>query len=343
MIRTLRRFVGWLGPVRAQAVFVLLAVTGLLSLILNAAASVKDAPVWIASAQSVLLFVFLLGALLIILTRLPRHNRRRLLVITVPALLAFALALAFPKFWLLFLPAAIGWLVIAYIASGSRVRQEYQTAIKHLRKDDFDQAIAVMSDLIKAEPEIADHRRFRAELYRLAGKGSKARADYEKVAVLEPESSVGFNGLSELYLQEGQYERALDYAQQADALEPDQWVTLYNLGMIEDRLAYSADSIAHLDAALKVGIPDSRHRLLAHLWLARASVRTANSARAESELLALRREQTGLNEWKTVFESQQAAVLRAVLEADVILAEGLISGTESLDTLANETIQANER
>ncbi len=328
---TFRRLVKWLGPTRLQVLFALLAVTGLLSLILNAARSPDAA--WVTPVQSALLFGFLISAALTVASRLGADERRRALVIVGPAALALGLALFFPAFWLLFVPLAIGWMLISFIASQGRVRREYQAAIKHLRKAEYDQAIEVMSELITAEPEIANHRRFRAELYRLAGKGRQARADYEKVAELEPESGVGFNGLAEIYLQDGEFETALDYAQKAYALESDQWVAPYNLGMIEDRLGHTTDSITHLMQALKVGVPDSRHRLLMHLWLARSYVRQGDMSSADAELAAMKREQAGLSEWKTIFESEEAAILRVVLSADVALAERLVNGAETLAAL----------
>lgn len=333
-LRRIRRVIQWLGPARAQGLFVLLAVTGLLSLVLNAINSTsKTTPPWIIPVQTALLLVFAVGAFGIVLSRLHPNDRRRALIIVVPALIALVLTLLFPTLWLLFLPAGFGWIFVAYIASQSRVRREYQAAIKHLRQDEYDEAIEVMSALIKSEPDVADHRRFRAELYRLAGKGYRARADYEKVIQLTPESGVGYNGLAEVYLQDGEYEKALSYAQKAYELEPDDWVAPYNLGMLEDRLNDAPNAIPHLTQALALGIPDSRHRLLTHLWLARAHIRLEDEANAETELSALKREQTGLNEWHIIFESEQAAVLKAVLECDVELAGQLIEGAIPLDAL----------
>jgi len=190
--RRVQRVVQWLGPARAQGLFVLLALTGLLSLVLNAVSGTSKTPVpWVIPAQTTLLLIFALGAFGIVLSRLHPNERRRALVIVTPALLAVVLTLLFPTLWLLFVPAGFGWIFVAYLASQSRVRREYQAAIKHLRKNEYDQAIEVMSELIKAEPDVADHRRFRAELFRLAGKGYRARADYEKVIPLTPESGVG--------------------------------------------------------------------------------------------------------------------------------------------------------
>ena len=54
---------------------------------------------------------------------------------------------------------------------------------------------------------------------------------------------VGYNGLAEVHLQSGEYDKALPFARQALEHEPDEWVPAYNLGMIEDRLTQAFGSI----------------------------------------------------------------------------------------------------
>jgi tetratricopeptide (TPR) repeat protein len=245
------------------------------------------------------------------------------------------LAAILPQFWLLFIPFGVGWVIIAFLASQSRVRREYQAAIKHLRKGEYDDAIRVMTDLISEEPQVADHYRFRAELFRLHGKLKRAQKDYQKVIELMPDSGVGYNGLAEVFLQDGDNAQALGFAQKAYAMERSYWVAPYNLGMIEERLGQLGTAVEHLREALKVGIPDSRHRLLVHLWLIRAQVGQNKLSEAEAELTALRNERPGLREWKTVFESEEAAVLKDVLEADIQQAEGLIEGKLSLSEVGD--------
>jgi len=321
-VTRIRQFTDWIGPGRARLLFILLALTGLASLILNAV-NRADAP-WATLVQSALVVLFLIGAALIIGSRLPHELRRRAAIIIAPAILSLGLAAFFPRFGLLFVPMAVGWVIISFIASGARVRREYQAAIKHMRKAEYDDAIKVMSALIEEEPNDADHYHFRASLYRLKGSLKRARADYQKIIQLLPESGIGYNGLAEVYLQDGEYADALPYAQKAYQMERTGWVAPYNLGMVEERLGQPAPSTEHLRAALKAGIPDSRHRLLTHLWLLRNAVRTGDDA--ERELAALRGESAGMREWKTIFESDQAAVLKAVLKADVLLSERLIEG-----------------
>jgi tetratricopeptide (TPR) repeat protein len=330
-MQSIRRVINWLGPTRARVIFALLALTALGSLALSAFGQQAG---WVPPVQSGLLVIFLFGASLTVLSRFSPDERRQFALVILPAVGALSLGLFFSSMMAFFGPVGIGWLLISLIAVRGRVRREYQAAIKAMRKGEYDQAIAAVSGLIEAEPENADHPRFRAELYRLAGKIKQARADYEKVIALRPDSGVGYTGLAEVYLQDGEFESALPYAKQALEREPDDWVASYNLGMIEDRLNLWSDCVRHLELALRVGVPDGRHRLLIHLWLARACYRQGKMAEAERELQNLNRERSGLHEWRTIFENEEAAVLRSVLLDDVQLAERLAAGGAALDALA---------
>ncbi len=330
-MKSIRRVVNWLGTTRAQVIVALLALTGLGSLILNAVGAGVE---WVVAVQSLLLVVFLFGTAITILSRFSTQDRRQAALVILPMVAAVSLGVLFPSLMPFFVPVGIGWLLIAVISMRGRVRREYQTAIKHMRKREYTDAIRVMSDLIKEEPDDPDHRRFRAELYRLSGKIRRAREDYEKVIEMMPDSGVGYNGLAEVCLQDREYEAALPYARQALEREPDQWIAPYNLGMIEERLGLWSDAVEHLEQALKAGVPDSRHRLLICLWLARSYYRLGKTDEAEAELQRMKNERTGLAEWNTIFESEESAVLRAVLFEDIQLAERLIDGTITLDALS---------
>lgn len=322
----IRRFIAWLGIGRARFIFGLLAVTGLLSLMLNA---VQPPEPWIPTVQTALAALFLVGAAIAIITRFDGQERRQILLLIAPALGALLIGLFVPQWFAALAVIAVGWIAIGLIAGRAGIRREYQRAIKHMRKGQYEEAIAILSDVIKAEPEQADHRRFRADLYRLAGNLRKARADYEKVIALTPNSGVGYNGLAEVYLQEGKYERAFEYGLKAHALEPNHWVAAYNLGMIADRMGKWTESIEYLKRALTAKMPDSRHRLLTHLWLLRAYVFTDQEQAAREALAALQSEKRGLREWQIIFESDQAEVLRRVLGEDVALAEQLAECDQS--------------
>ncbi len=333
MIRSLERafseFALFLGAARLRALFLLIAGTGLLSLMLNA---VKG-ETWVIPVQSALLLIAAGGAAVLVVTKMEREDRQRWIALLVPAIGLVVLAVVFlPHLALALVGAALGWIVAGLIVFRGRSPMEYQKAIRHLRHNEYEEAVKIMDDVIKAEPDKPNHYRFRAELLRLWGKLDRARRDYQKMTEMEPTSAVAFNGLAEVNLQAGRYADALTAAHRAAELAPDEWVALYNLGMIEDRLGQSQDVIAHLTQALKAGVRDARHRLLIRLYLVRAYARLGDTANAQAELITLRQDKGGISEWTTILASDQAETLRAVIGADVDQATQLISG--ELDIIA---------
>jgi predicted Zn-dependent protease len=319
----LRRFWAWLGPARSWTLLGLLAATGLISLVLRA---VGAAAAWVIPAQNALILAGLLGSVIVVVGRLDPLARRPLLISVGPALAGLALGVLLPDLLPWFAGAGLGWLFVAQVLLRRNVRREYQLAIRHLRRSEYDQAIAIMDGLISAEPKDTGHYRFRAELYRLQGNPGQAKQNYQHIVDLEPDSGVGYNGLAEVYLQEGDFEQALTYARQAYEREPGYWVMPYNLGLIEDRLGLATETVEHLQVARRAGVGDSRHRLLVHLWLARAYARLGQAQDVDEALAALRRERRGFHEWQPIFKSEQAGTLRRVLAADVELAGRILNG-----------------
>jgi tetratricopeptide (TPR) repeat protein len=309
----------------------LAAITGLLSLILNTMTGQYS---WVQSVQTVLALIFILGSVVIFLIRVEAEERRRWIAILIPALGAFFLGiLVVPQYSLLLLGAAVGWMITGVFISRGRGPMEYREAIKLLRKNDYGAAIKVMDGLIKSDPEKSNHYKFRAELYRLWGKLRSAIQDYQKITVLEPDSPVGYNGLAEVYLQKGDYAEALTAAQKANQLAAEDWVTYYNLGMIEDRLKLSAPAAEHLEQALTLKVKDARHRLLIHFYLARAYGRLQQTAKAQAAVDALKQQVNGLEEWQTILKSDQAETLRAVIGDDVQTALELVRGDLTVQDL----------
>ncbi len=321
----IKRFQIFLGPQRFRAFIALLASTGLASLALNV---LSDGSEWITALQSLLLALFILGAAYLILSRLPVDERKRWLGIIVPSVFAIIVgSMLAPQLTGIFVGAGIGWIVAGiFIFRNIGGPRHYKTAVKAMRKSDYKSAIAAMTQQIKEEPQRPEHYRFRAELHRLAGRLSAARQDYQRMTELDPGSAVAYNGLAEVELQGDRYPHALRAAKKAQELAPEEWVAAYNLGMIEDRLEHDDAVIQHLNAALRLEIPDSRHRLLAHLYLWRAFCRQGDSARAEAALAALKRERAGLEEWQVIMSADEAQALREVLSADIEEARRLVAG-----------------
>mgnify|MGYP005838574013 CR=1 FL=1 len=333
----IKRFTEFLGPARLQTLFMLLAVTGLLSLILNAV-NAEENP-WVIPVQTILAAAALVGAAVIIGGRLEPYERARWAAILLPAVVGFVLAAIFPPISLLLVGGSFGWIVAGLLLFRSKAPMEYKQAVRHLRKNEYAEAVKIMDGVIKDDPDDPNHYRFRAEVLRVWGKLDRAKRDYLKMTELAPDSAVAFNGLAEVNLQAGDYPAALTAARKAAELAPEEWVALYNLGMIEDRLRESADAIQHLNAALKLRVPDARHRLLIHLYLARAYARSGDAAAAREQAAAIRKLSGGLDEWQKILASDQAETLRAAIGDDVAAAQAIADG--SLDVMAlSETQKA---
>jgi tetratricopeptide (TPR) repeat protein len=127
-------------------------------------------------------------------------------------------------------------------------------------------------------------------------------------------------------LQAGDYPEARAAGLRAFELAPDEWIAAYNLGMIEDRLGESQAAADHLQIALSHKIPDARHHLLIHLYLARAYSHLGQTEAMQEQIAQLKRQRGGLEEWQSLLQHDEAAPLRAVLEEDVQLAQALIEG-----------------
>ena len=313
-----------LGPRNYRALLALLAITGLGSLALSL---FGEDYALVTALQTLLLLVFLLGAAWLFLSRLPSEERKRWFGVSLPALLAMLTgSMLAPHLSGLFIGAGLGWIVAGIFIFRRAGPPHVKAAVKAMRKGDYAAAIAAMTAQIKAEPRVAEHLRFRAELHRLAGDLAAARRDYRHMLELQPQSAIAHNGLAEVELQAGRYQQARAAASQAQELAPDEWVASYNLGMIEDRLRDSDAVISHLQRALAQKIPDSRHRLLANVYLWRAYSRLDDDAAAAAALAALRRERAGLEEWTVIMSADEAQALRAVLSDDIDLARRLIAG-----------------
>jgi len=325
-----QRFNDFLGSGRRTALFLLLAVTGLFSLILNVAEGQEGVIVF----QSILFFVFVGGAAAIIFSALSAYDRGRWLGILVPSFLLIVIGiLFFPQNGGLFMGLAFGWIIAALFVFRPREPMAYQKAIKALRKNDFETAIREIDALIQQAPKEVQHYHFRARLYRLDGKINPARRDYKKILDLDPQSPVGYNELAELELQAGQYVAARTAGLKAYDLTGGDWVTAYNLGMIEDRLSDSESALTHLDQALSGHVPDPRHLLLIHFYRARALARLGRFDQASEAVAQMKVNASAVKKWRKLLEDGQAATLREVLGADIEAAAALVEGRADVTSL----------
>lgn len=338
MTRYLNQMRIFLGAGRLRLLVALFISTGILSAIF----ALIPEP-WAVTAQTILVLLFLAVAVVIIVGRMEGDMRYRWGAILMPAVGLLVLgALFFPDFFMPFAGGAVGWIAAGmFIFGKDRAPRQYKEAIKHMRKSEYDAAVKAMDVLIKQEPNEPNHYRFRAELLRLWDKHGRAKRDYEQmlaVATDDATQAVAYNGLAELDLQKNRFHEALQSAKKAFELAPHEWVAAYNLGMIQDRLEHNQEVITSLNQALQAKIPDARHRLLAYLYLVRAYSRLGDAASAQTALVQLKKQRSGLNEWQAILNSPQAEVLRGVLAADVAAARALIEGTLTIEELAGEKV-----
>ncbi len=329
----IQRFRIFLGPANFRLLITLLILTGGFNIVLL----FVDTE-WTTNAQTAIALFFVAAALVIIGRRMNNEQRLRWLAIMAPAIGLLVLGMIFfPDTLPLLLGGALGWIVAGiFIFGSSRGPMEYKTAVRHLRRSEYKEAVDAMDRLIKAEPDQPNHYRFRAELLRLWGKLGRARRSYEDMLrhASEPAvQAVAYNGLAEVDLQAGDYASARVNARLAYDLAPDEWVAAYNLGMIDDRLRDSSAVVANLSQVIQHKIPDERHRLLIHFYLLRAHCRLGDQEAAASALDAMRQQRGGYKEWQSILASEQADTLREVLAADMALVGELLSGERSLADL----------
>lgn len=325
-----------LTTTRGRIVVGLLIVTGMASITLGVVAA---GAAWLTAAQTLLLLAFVIGAVFIYA---PPELYLRNLAIAAPAVGALILGLTVLQdyVWLL-LGAGVGWIVAGLFLFRQQTPREVVKAVRHMRRGRYQEAIAEMNEIIKRDRENPEHYRLRAIILRLDGKLARAKRDYESMLQYAPDGENGdavraeaYDGLAEVHLQAGRYDEANDAAQQAHTLYPQNWVPLYNLGLINDRLARPHPTVDYLTRALDVGIPDQRQRLLAQLYLARAYQRLGDNDAAQTHIEDMSHMWKGLNGLETLIGDEQSAPLAAVLADDVATARALMSDEMTAEELA---------
>lgn len=322
----------WLGGARIRLLGGLVLAAALASVIVQCGPGHEAI---LPEAQIIIIWVCMLGITLVIGSRFSALGRRRLWWLVGPALVLSGLGVALPELATILAGAGLGWIVVAQLMLRGPSQMKYQAAIQHLHRAEFDAAVAILDEVIHAEGDQPEHYQFRAELHRLAGNPEKAIADYYHLIDLRPNSAQGYAGLAEVFAQQGDYEAAYRWAHEAQEREPHEWLHAYTLGMIADRLGQAEQAVGYLEQALEVGVPHSRYRLLTRLWLARNHYRQGQIDVAREQVDRMQRFKDGLSDWQTIFLSEQAALLRGLLEPDVRLAQRLLEGTASLDALGS--------
>jgi tetratricopeptide (TPR) repeat protein len=246
----------------------------------------------------------------------------------------------FPRQSICFSGAGLGWVVIMLLLASAPEMMVYREAIRYMRKNEYPEAIESINKVIAAHPGDPKHRRFRASLYMMAGDLDQSQIEYQALVRDHPEYDMGYSGLAEIAMQQGRYQQAYDYMQQANKLAPGNLTWHYYLGMLADRLNQPETARDHLEKTFKGYKHNHRDALVGQLWLARSYFKLDNRDAAQAHLDQMRKHAAGLKEWKLIFASEQAGPVRHLYEADVELAQRLLNGTAALEQLKEEPYHA---
>jgi tetratricopeptide (TPR) repeat protein len=97
----------------------------------------------------------------------------------------------------------------------------YQTGIDAMSAGDVAKAIGIFTRIVELKPDFAEGWNKRATLYFLAGDLRSSLADCEEVMKRNPYHFGALAGYAQIYLRLEQYERALEYARRAVAINPN--------------------------------------------------------------------------------------------------------------------------
>lgn len=324
------------ASVRARVVIALLIVTGLSASVVGIVAA---GAAWVAGVQTLLVLAFIIGA---VFTYMPQHEYPRAVAIAAPAVGAVILGFTvLPQYFWVLAGAAVGWVVAGLFLFRQQTPREVMQAIRYMRKGKYDEAVAEMDEMIKRDKENPEHYRLRGMILRLDGHLGRSRRDYESMLKFAPVGDAGdairaeaYDGLAEVHVQAGCFKEADAAAREAHELFPQNWVPLYNLGLINDRLNQPKKVVDYITQALDLRIDDQRQRLLAYLYLARAQARLGDEHAAAAEVDKMMNLWKGLEGLQKLVGDAQGAPLAAVIAEDVETARALMIEEMSAGDLA---------
>jgi tetratricopeptide (TPR) repeat protein len=109
--------------------------------------------------------------------------------------------------------------------------------VEQMRAQQFDEAIATFSEVIRRNPDFAEGWNKRATVLFLAGEYRRSLADCDEVMKRNPLHFGALSGYGQIYFQLEQYEKAIEYWQRALRINP-------NLAGIESHIEAARELIA---------------------------------------------------------------------------------------------------
>ena len=113
----------------------------------------------------------------------------------------------------------------------------YRTGVDQMESGDLQQAIATFSRVIERKPDFAEGWNKRATLYFLVGDLRRSLVDCDEVMKRNPNHFGALSGYVQIYVRLEYYERALDYARRALAINPNLDGMRDAIPVLEQRIA----------------------------------------------------------------------------------------------------------
>jgi tetratricopeptide (TPR) repeat protein len=113
----------------------------------------------------------------------------------------------------------------------------YRLGVDEMHSGELSRALGSFTTLVQLAPDFAEAWNKRATLYFMLGENDLSIADCEEVLSREPNHFGALSGYGLLMLRQGNYQRALDYFEQALTANPNMPGVQRNIEMITEQLA----------------------------------------------------------------------------------------------------------
>ena len=118
----------------------------------------------------------------------------------------------------------------------SAIDQQMAQATEYMQAGQYDEAVTLLSEIIRKRPAYAEAWNRRATLYYLTGEFRKSIADCDQVLKRNPKHFGALSGLGQIHMQLEQYEEALKWLRRALDVNPNMVGVEINIKQIEERL-----------------------------------------------------------------------------------------------------------
>jgi tetratricopeptide (TPR) repeat protein len=113
---------------------------------------------------------------------------------------------------------------------------DYQRAVALMQASRLEEALTVFSDIIKKQPGFAEAWNKRATIYFMQGQYQLSLKDCDEVMKRNRNHFGALSGYGQIYIELGDYKRAVDYLEQALKVNPDLPGTAETIELLEQQI-----------------------------------------------------------------------------------------------------------